>query len=95
VLPKPEISDFKFQISECTAETNDNRNDIGSENEFRRFGTTPFNPLIPTATPAPAPGSDAGVGRLASLPLQSTRHGKNWKPELGVKRCALNVERSV
>jgi len=37
-LPKMEISDFKFQISECTAETIDVGNDIGSENEFWHFG---------------------------------------------------------
>jgi len=36
-LPKAEISDFKFQISEYTAETND----IGSEDEFGHFGNTP------------------------------------------------------
>jgi len=37
VLPKTEISDFKFQISECTDETND----IGSENGFWHFGNGP------------------------------------------------------
>jgi len=41
VLPKTEISDFKFRISECTAETNDIGNDIGSENEFWHFGNRP------------------------------------------------------
>jgi len=41
LLPKPEISDFRFQISEYETGSNDISNGIGAENEFWHFGNGP------------------------------------------------------